>query len=220
MRSSIILWNSSGCTSEWINPAWNSRIWWFAVILQEEDTPELQKKIQSSLKIVANQFVDPVKAEDFLHKLYQMKDNSIFKSLAVLLNYSTTTSQAVTARVYLAIDLFFNLWVCLFVHCDYLNFGFFKVNLIFLRCPVNEIQGQLLTETSVLFKLFICPSQATCWAYFQLSLSVWWNAGGTVEAYRGKASAVWVHDGSGYEMLLPFIWQRACTCYPEGDFCF
>jgi hypothetical protein len=76
---------------------------------KEEDTPELQKKIQSSLKIVANQFVDPVKAEDFLHKLYQMKDNSIFKSLAVLLNYSTTTSQAVTARVYLAIDPFFNL---------------------------------------------------------------------------------------------------------------
>ncbi len=128
MRSSIIFWNSSGCTSEWINLAWNSRIWWFAVILQEEDTPELQKKIQSSLKIVANQFVDPVKAEDFLHKLYQMKDNSIFKSLAVLLNYSTTISQAVTARVYLTIDPFFNLWVCLFVHCHYLNFG--KI-----RCP-------------------------------------------------------------------------------------
>jgi hypothetical protein len=37
--------------------------------LQGEDTPELlqKKKIQSSLNIVANQFADPVKAEDFLH---------------------------------------------------------------------------------------------------------------------------------------------------------
>jgi hypothetical protein len=40
--------------------------------LQGGDTPELleKKKIQSSMNIVANQFVDPVKAEDFLHKLY------------------------------------------------------------------------------------------------------------------------------------------------------
>lgn len=148
MRSSIIFWNSSGCTSEWINLAWNSRIWWFAVILQEEDTPELQKKIQSSLKIVANQFVDPVKAEDFLHKLYQMKDNSIFKSLAVLLNYSTTISQAVTARVYLAIDPFFNLWVCLL--SIVIIWILAKLGALDLcSASVNEIQGQLLTETSV-----------------------------------------------------------------------
>jgi hypothetical protein len=40
--------------------------------LQGGDTPELlqKKKIQISLNMVANQFVDPVKAEDFLHKLY------------------------------------------------------------------------------------------------------------------------------------------------------
>ncbi|CAN5950854.1 unnamed protein product [Sphagnum jensenii] len=95
---------------------------------KEEDTPELQKKIQSSLKIVANQFVDPVKAEDFLHKLYQMKDNSIFKSLAVLLNYSTTTSQAVTAREELLKRIGekhpqYDFMMVLATKCSYLLFG-------------------------------------------------------------------------------------------------
>ncbi|CAM6002851.1 unnamed protein product, partial [Sphagnum balticum] len=95
---------------------------------KEEDTPELQKKIQSSLKIVANQFVDPVKAEDFLHKLYQMKDNSIFKSLAVLLNYSTTISQAVTAREELLKRIGekhpqYDFMMVLATKCSYLLFG-------------------------------------------------------------------------------------------------
>ncbi|CAM6002717.1 unnamed protein product [Sphagnum balticum] len=95
---------------------------------KEEDAPELQKKIQSSLKIVANQFVDPVKAEDFLHKLYQMKDNSIFKSLAVLLNYSTTISQAVTAREELLKRIGekhpqYDFMMVLATKCSYLLFG-------------------------------------------------------------------------------------------------
>jgi hypothetical protein len=39
--------------------------------LQEEGTQELQKQIQSSLKIVAKQSVDVAKAGDFLHKLHR-----------------------------------------------------------------------------------------------------------------------------------------------------
>jgi hypothetical protein len=54
----------------------------------------MQKKIQNNLqmKIVAMQFLDPMKAEGFLYKVYHMKDDNIFKSLIVLLNYCTTTS--------------------------------------------------------------------------------------------------------------------------------
>lgn len=67
--------------------------------MQEEDNPEIEKKIQSNFKGIANQFVDPIKAEENLQKLHQMKDNNIFKALSTLLNPSTTFAQAATVRV-------------------------------------------------------------------------------------------------------------------------
>lgn len=70
-----------------------------ALHMQEEDIPELEKKIQSSFKIIANQFVDPAKAEENLVHLQKMKDNNIFKALSTLLNPSTTLSQAASVRV-------------------------------------------------------------------------------------------------------------------------
>ena len=73
-----------------------------ALHMQEEDIPELEKKIQSCFKVIANQFVDPAKAEENLLKLQQMKDNNIFKALSTLLNPSTTLSQAASVRVSLA----------------------------------------------------------------------------------------------------------------------
>ncbi len=116
--------------------------------MQGEDTPELlqKKKIQSSLNIVANQFVDPVKAEDFLHKLYMRWRTTVsLNSLAVLLNYSTTTSQAISAHMHLAIGSSLNLSVCRCRCCDYLNLGVFKLNLILLGCP-GTIAAPLSTK--------------------------------------------------------------------------
>jgi hypothetical protein len=56
-------------------------------------------------------------------------------SLAVLLNYSTTTSQAISAHIHLTIGSSLNLSVCRCCCCDYLNLGVFKLNLILLGCP-------------------------------------------------------------------------------------
>ncbi len=72
------------------------------MLLHLDETQELQEHIQSSLKIVAKQFVDLVKAGDFLHKLH-LRTTVSFESLAVLLNYGTIMSQAVHAWVYLVI---------------------------------------------------------------------------------------------------------------------
>ncbi len=106
--------------------------------MQGGDTPELlqKKKIQISLNMVANQFVDPVKAEDFLHKLYMRWRTMVsLNSLAVLLNYSTIASQAISAHIHLAIGSSLNVSVCRCCCCDYLNLGVFKLNLILLGCP-------------------------------------------------------------------------------------
>ncbi|KAJ7523458.1 hypothetical protein O6H91_18G050900 [Diphasiastrum complanatum] len=66
---------------------------------QEEDASELKKKIQASSKVIAASFVDSVKAEENLQKLFQMKDNNIFKALGLLLTPGTTFDQSRAARV-------------------------------------------------------------------------------------------------------------------------
>ncbi|BBN05523.1 sister chromatid cohesion protein PDS5 [Marchantia polymorpha subsp. ruderalis] len=65
---------------------------------KEEDTPELQKKIQACFKAIAASFVDATKAEENFQKLHQMKDNYIFKSLNTLLSPSTLFAQAQATR--------------------------------------------------------------------------------------------------------------------------
>lgn len=67
--------------------------------MQEEDTPDLQKKIQASFKAIATSFADSSKAEENMQKLHQMKDNNIFKSLNVLLTPTTQFKQALATRV-------------------------------------------------------------------------------------------------------------------------
>lgn len=67
--------------------------------MQEEDTPDLQKKIQASFKAIATSFSDSSKAEENMQKLHQMKDNNIFKSLNVLLTPTTGFKQALATRV-------------------------------------------------------------------------------------------------------------------------
>ncbi|CAM6113881.1 unnamed protein product [Calypogeia fissa] len=65
---------------------------------KEEDSPDLQKKIQASFKSIATSFFDSSKAEENMQKLHQMKDNNIFKSLNVLLTPTTPFKQALATR--------------------------------------------------------------------------------------------------------------------------
>lgn len=89
------------------------------MILQEEETPEVEKKLQSSFKVIASQFVDPQKAEENLQKVHQMKDANVFTALSTLLDPHTSLDQATTVRV------------CSIVcgDCDFLNvaLGFFQL---------------------------------------------------------------------------------------------
>jgi len=115
------------------------------VLLHLDETQELQEHIQSSLKIVAKQFMDLVKARDFLHKLH-LRTTTLFESFVVLPICGTVVSQAVQC-----LGIFGHWLFC------YLNFGFFKLNLILPGWPgpltvlnsVDELPGWLLTETSV-----------------------------------------------------------------------
>jgi hypothetical protein len=89
--------------------------------------------------------VDLVKAGDFLHKLH-LRTTTSFESFVVLPICGIVVSQAVQC-----LGIFGHWLLC------YLNFGFFKLNLILLGCPglltvlnyVDELPGWLLTETSV-----------------------------------------------------------------------
>ena len=70
----------------------------YGYALQENVAEEVQKRIQASFVKMSASFPDSSKAEECFHKLNQMKDNSIFKALAQLLDEVTLTS-AETTRV-------------------------------------------------------------------------------------------------------------------------
>lgn len=65
---------------------------------KEEDSAELQKKIQRGLKTMSICFIDPSRAEESFQKLHQMKDNNIFKALSQLLDPETTFANANAIR--------------------------------------------------------------------------------------------------------------------------
>jgi len=67
--------------------------------LQEEETPEVEKKLQSCFKDISNHFVDPQKAEENLQIIHQMKDENVFTALSTLLDPFTSIDQATTVRV-------------------------------------------------------------------------------------------------------------------------
>lgn len=68
-------------------------------MLQEEESPEVEKKLQSIFKVIANHFVEPAKAEEHLQKLHQMKDEGVFTALSTLLSPSTSVAEAARVRV-------------------------------------------------------------------------------------------------------------------------
>lgn len=68
-------------------------------MMQEEEISDLEKKLQSIFKVIANHCVDSSKAEENLQKLHQMKDESIFSALSTLLDSSTAVAEATTVRV-------------------------------------------------------------------------------------------------------------------------
>jgi sister-chromatid-cohesion protein PDS5 len=53
---------------------------------------ETQKKIEGLFTKIAASFSDSHKAEEWLHKLNQIKDNNLFKSLENLLEESSFTN--------------------------------------------------------------------------------------------------------------------------------
>lgn len=57
---------------------------------KEEPSDEIQKKIHAAFRKMAGSFSDTSKAEECFENLHQMKDNNIFKDLAVLINEGTT----------------------------------------------------------------------------------------------------------------------------------
>jgi hypothetical protein len=62
--------------------------------VQEKDTPDFQKRLQSTFATIAQQFADPKKAEEDLKKFHNMSDVAVFKELSSLLDPSTTTAHA------------------------------------------------------------------------------------------------------------------------------
>ncbi|KAL7213803.1 hypothetical protein ACSBR2_016356 [Camellia fascicularis] len=65
---------------------------------QENDPPELQKKILFCFRIMSHCFNDPAKAEENFQILDQLKDANIWKSLTTLLDPDTSCLQACSCR--------------------------------------------------------------------------------------------------------------------------
>ncbi|KAI8001944.1 Protein C2-DOMAIN ABA-RELATED 11 [Camellia lanceoleosa] len=66
--------------------------------MQENDTPELQKRILFCFRIMSHCFNDPAKAEENFQILDQLKDANIWKSLTTLLDPDTSCLQACSCR--------------------------------------------------------------------------------------------------------------------------
>ncbi|KAK7387666.1 hypothetical protein VNO78_22454 [Psophocarpus tetragonolobus] len=67
------------------------------VISQDKDIPEVQKKILFCFRVMSRSFADPIKAEETLQVLDQLKDANIWKILTNLVDPNTSLHQA---RVY------------------------------------------------------------------------------------------------------------------------
>lgn len=68
-------------------------------LLQETSIENLQQRTKSSFVKMSASFADPLKAEECFQKLNQMKDNSIFKDLAQLLDGKTNSLTSCNFRV-------------------------------------------------------------------------------------------------------------------------
>lgn len=127
------------------------------VILQEEEIPDLEKKLQSIFKVIANHSVEPSKAEEFLQKLHQMKNESVFVALSTILNPCTTVTNAATARVC-------HLELRIFPEC---NFRFFEFKIWSHYPSFNYLTFPNLTSCIFIFNLFIQCCLVT-WVCFWL----------------------------------------------------
>lgn len=73
--------------------------------MQEDESPEVEKKLQSIFKVIALHFAEPAKAEENLQKLHEMKDEGVFSALTTLLSPSTSFTEATTVRVCLMLGV-------------------------------------------------------------------------------------------------------------------
>ncbi|GLJ40362.1 hypothetical protein SUGI_0830400 [Cryptomeria japonica] len=96
--------------------------------LKEDDSMELNKKIQMGLKTMSLCFIDPVRAEENFQKLHQMKDNNVFKGLSQLLDPNTTVASAQAIREDLLKRIGerhpqYEFLKTLYLKCSYILFG-------------------------------------------------------------------------------------------------
>ncbi|OMO55532.1 Armadillo-like helical [Corchorus olitorius] len=98
---------------------------------KEKCPDDMQNKLKSSFVKMSASFTDPSKAEEWFHKLSQMKDNSIFTSLGLLLD-EVTLKKAVAIRVRYLLILFA---LTLFKDATYERVLSFSTFASFAWCP-------------------------------------------------------------------------------------
>ncbi|KAL5225230.1 hypothetical protein ABZP36_011869 [Zizania latifolia] len=67
--------------------------------INQEDTPDLQKRILGCFRSMSRLFNDPTKSEEYLNMLHQIKDANIWNIFTSLLDCSTTFNKAWSLRV-------------------------------------------------------------------------------------------------------------------------
>ncbi|XP_024357694.1 sister chromatid cohesion protein PDS5 homolog A isoform X2 [Physcomitrium patens] len=134
---------------------------------KEEEISDLEKKLQSIFKVIANHCVDSSKAEENLQKLHQMKDESIFSALSTLLDSSTAVAEATTVRDALLKKLgeehvLYDFMKSLATKCGYFFFSREHVHAIIKEisvCNDSENEKDLVpTSLSLLVEIAVyCP---------------------------------------------------------------
>lgn len=97
------------------------------ILMQDGDANEVQKKVVYSFRMMSRCFSDPAKAEENFQILDQLKDANVWKILKILLDPTTTTSQASNSRVRKKIQVRFVSWPISLQISPV--FGYFKVNI-------------------------------------------------------------------------------------------
>eukprot|EP00253_Pinus_taeda_P014590 PITA_14590 len=121
--------------------------------LKEEDTSELKNKILCCAKIMSRSFNDIPKAEESFIKLFEIKDNTIWKALSSLLDSSLSFVQAQLAFDCLLKQVGerhpqYEFMKILAIRCSYFLFGKEHVKEILKEIVDNKLAGTVKTVLS------------------------------------------------------------------------
>ncbi|KAF7829837.1 sister chromatid cohesion protein PDS5-like protein A isoform X1 [Senna tora] len=127
--------------------------------LKENCSEDLHKKTESIFTKISLSFPDPPKAEEWLHKLHQFKDNNVFNSLEQLLEGQTfTTGKSIQDKVLKMIgesNPYFEFLCSLFSKCSYNIFSTDHVNYILDYLSNTTFGNKHLEDSSVKLLLAI-----------------------------------------------------------------